>query len=179
VDQSGKSSTITLKSDRFLDTLDHSVVPAKGQLILAPNGWLPTTDISPQATSKRPDDGLAARAMADRVRQAKEVTLTIDAIIFQDGEIWGANVAHFDDEIRQRKLAADDIGKLSRETLASGGDLKARLKSVMSTPYKKSDFRAEWQHRFAQQLLMQPANAQNVLAYLEALPAPIPFTPRQ
>lgn len=183
VDQSGESTTATQMADRFQSRLNSSIIPANGKLILGPQGLMAVT---PAMSSM--GNG-AGTGMADRIKQAQSVTVSIDAIIFQDGELWGPNLHRTDDEIVQRKLAATDISQVARQTMASGGDLKAALEAVKSAPYPQpyrsapspQQYRAKWRQQWAIMLLMEPdpQRAEKRIEYFEALPEPIAFTARQ
>ncbi len=86
-------------------------------IILSPNGW-----ISPTSTSdvRRAFDAQAINHLDSRLMQATKVSLSIDAVIFADGETCGVNAKRLDQAIVARRNAAISLAAKARDAVARG-----------------------------------------------------------
>jgi hypothetical protein len=100
---------------------------------------------------------------------ASKITITVDCVIFEDGEVVGPNNSHLDLEIQSRRIAAGKLAQQVRNVQAAGGDPTSMLKQLAATS-SDSDFVILWTSILANRLLRAPVlNTQ--LAALENMPA--------
>jgi hypothetical protein len=178
-DDSNKVSTRPMMIDIFLNTIKSTVITPGGSMIISPAGWqVPacTSSVTGQAFLKT-TPGLIRSA--DQLAHATQVALTIDSVIFEDGEIWGPNMQQIDKQIVGRKAAAVDVSQLVRRMISSNGDWRAMLTENLKKPMKRDDYQARWKQRFGQQLLTSSGDPTPLLNYFDNLPAPGTFTARQ
>jgi hypothetical protein len=163
----GKTSTITLTMDEYLSTVPSVGIAPHGKLSMAPSGFLmPQQGIIVGAAGGRSDARLATR-LAD----AQSVTVWVDSIIYADGTLWGPNTYAFDKSLTGRKAAAIHIAQVARRAMAHNEDPIHVLKPF-ATGFDSSNHQAEWEQKFANDLLANPPQMESLLQYLESLPSP-------
>ena len=170
----GKTSTITLTMDEYLSTVPSVGIAPHGKLSMAPSGFLmPQQGIIVGAAGGRSDARLATR-LAD----AQSVTVWVDSIIYADGTLWGPNTYAFDKSLTGRKAAAIHIAQVARRAMAHNEDPIHVLKPF-ATGFDSSNHQAEWEQKFANDLLANPPQMESLLQYLESLPSPPPIKLQQ
>lgn len=165
----GDRKTYKFTSDSFLDIQGHAVVDPDAELFIAPRLWIPVERLSEVSAgflrARKP--GLARTEAL--FHGARRVSISIDTLVFSDGQVFGPNETMFDRELVDRKQAAGDIVRLVEEAERQGKSGLSELNKLVSTPRFKNDKRAFWKYRFAQQLLHSRDFDAN-LTYLRSLP---------
>lgn len=67
------------------------------------------------------------------------VTVKIEVIIFEDGEVYGVNEVAYDSEIQNRMLMGTALAKQIRNAKATGVDLNTMLSQMVATRVSISD----------------------------------------
>lgn len=67
------------------------------------------------------------------------VTVKIEVIIFEDGEVYGVNEVAYDSEIQNRMLMGTALAKQIRNAMATGVDLNTMLSQMVATRVSISD----------------------------------------
>ena len=179
-DATGQIHTIRLRSDIFMSVVPDSVLPSGQDLILSPLGWIHPRNYSQmEKAGISPDNPADVQRMADLLRQATSVSLSIDSVIFSDGEVCGVNSARFDQLITARKNAAVGITSQVRNYMARGQDWRPYIDGITGTAQPaESHTEAYWQHHFASTLSSsQGGDDKALLEYYEELPKPMAFHP--
>jgi hypothetical protein len=173
---SGMVETRHYSVESYLDRDATPIAPSHSRLLVGPKLWISEESIrgfvnGPIFTLKAKD----WMRLSKEFQQAKVVDVQIDAIVFTDGEVVGANKSQFDLEISGRKNAASAISDIVRNAGGTQESSEAALKLLASAPVLKSDFATTmWTHRFAVQLLHSRHFA-TTLDYIEHLPNPPVF----
>ncbi len=175
-DSSGRISTSILSSDIFFSLRPNTVLPSGQSILLAPSGWInPETYRKIRAMGQDPEAMGRAPVVASRLAQVSAVKVSVDSVIFEDGELCGENTMHLDQEIHARKRAALYISSLVRTSMARGEDWRAALEPYKAVteefkPYEE----AFWKQRFASDLL-EEEDPLGRIAFYEKLPSPPSF----
>ena len=168
-DKSGHTSTAKIMMDEFLSTVKNSVILPGGTLDVSPIGWL--SSLPPMMPGQRIN--AAVKEGASRVADAARITASVDSLIFEDGETWGRNSCHLDQEIAARKVAAAHVAELVEGAVASQNDVREVLHQLARAPFNPAtDFQAKWEARFADQMLSRGGDIGPQLRYLQKLPTP-------
>ena len=177
IDADGSSHTRTQMMDEFLSGRRNIVIKSGGMLAVSPGGWLPK---APEANIINSDSvAKQQNRAAQRIKDAKSISASLDCVIFSDGEVWGPNASGLDREIAGRFAAAAHIAAIIRDALANGQDTQPVLKQITSTKFDPhSDYQAKWESRFAQQLSSRGPQLDAGIRYLEGLPAPPRLAPQ-
>jgi hypothetical protein len=160
-----------INMDSFLQPRSPVLLPPHERLIVAPGAFLP------EALATKPHMGATLEDMDGRrghVIGASNIHVTIDLVIFEDGEMAGANETHYDLQIQNRKIAATQLAKQVRNAIANGYDPTTVLNSVLESVPSQSDSVAIWTHNYAR-MLESARNLDKTLEYLENLPEPPKF----
>jgi hypothetical protein len=176
-DASGNVSKTILLSDIFTSTLKNSVIPPGKALIITPKGWInPSVYTKIQSTGANPEAKYASGPAADRILHAAAISLSIDSMVFDDGQISGINSNRIDQIIIARKTAAESISKQVRASMNSGGYWKGYLTALQASP-QTSDMGSQsyWEHHFSDELLWFRRDPLMLINYYENLPVPIAF----
>jgi hypothetical protein len=173
VDQNGRQGFLTHKSDSFSMAKAIAVMSPRTRLLVAPGVFLP------EALAQSPHIGPPLEALDGRAVQsmqdASEITIQIDCVIFEDGEVVGPNQSNYDTEIQNRKIAAEQLAKQVRNAEAKGQDSISVASQIIEAAREKeppdhSDTLSLWNARFAQKLLRSPMPEAQLKA-LESMPA--------
>jgi hypothetical protein len=114
-----------------------------------------------------------ARLVSQRITQASSLTLSSDSIIFQDGEMCGANTAQLDRQIYARRRAARLIAAVTRSAIASDRDWKPLLENFKALPGSSAPYKEGfWKIQFATDILETTGDIDMILTFYENLPAP-------
>jgi hypothetical protein len=166
-DNSGHQGEDSLRSDKYLRQTPNVLLPPSASLLVAPGVFLQ------KALALGPHIGSPLQALdghgSSWAATASKITITVDCVIFEDGEVVGPNNSHLDLEIQSRKIAAGKLAKQVRSVQSAGGDPTPVLKQLAATS-SDSDFVILWTSILASRLLNAPVlNTQ--LAALENMPA--------
>jgi hypothetical protein len=165
-DQSGRQGQDSLRSDKYLRQTPNVLLSPRASLLVAPEVFLQKTlaQVPHIGTTLQALDGRGASWAAT----ASKITITVDCVIFEDGEVVGPNNSQLDLEIQSRRIAAGKLTQQVRNVQAAGGDPTSMLKQLAATS-SDSDFVILWTSILANRLLKAPVfNTQ--LAALENMP---------
>jgi hypothetical protein len=158
--------------DSFLNPRSSPVLLPHARMIVGPGAFLL------ESLAAAPHVGPTLEEMdGRRLREiigASNIKVTIDLVIFDDGEIAGPNEMRYDVQIQNRKLAAGQLAKQVRNAIANGYDPKTILNNILETIPSPSDAAAIWSHNYAR-LLLNGRNLDKGLQHLENLPEPPKF----
>ena len=141
-------------------------------LIVAPNTFLPVAYATLPHIGPTLAD-LNSQLAGDMVG-ATNIQVSIDLIIWQDGEIVGPNQTHFDEELHNRKLAAATLASQIRSAMTNGGDPRVLLQETLNTKRERHDTLALHTHIYAR-TLMNSRSMDKAAQWLEAMPEPPKF----
>ncbi|RSL18651.1 hypothetical protein EDE15_4243 [Edaphobacter aggregans] len=177
-DSAGIVSTRKMMMDTFLNTTKSTIIAPTGTMIISPAGSQLAGALTP-SVSQTPGPTPGLSHLEERFEHASQISLTIDSVMFEDGEIWGPNTEQIDKQIVARKAAAVALSQLAKSMIANGGDWKAQLTAVKKTPVRTDDVQSRWQERFTQQLLHWQGDPKAILNYFDQLPSPMTFSAHQ
>jgi len=170
-DNDGRRRPLNFESDRFQSPMARAIAEGHDVLLVAPGTFLS------ESTQKWIDSGASHGGVSASVTSgggtefsdAAQISVSIDCVIFGDGEVVGPNLMRFTDEIQARPVAANTVVEKVQSALNAGQDPSTVLSPLVNTPLHRNDFVGQWEARFAQQLLHSP-NIEVVLAGLERFP---------
>jgi hypothetical protein len=150
--QDGQQGQTFYKSSNLYIKNAKAVVQAHTRLFVGPNMILP------ESLAFAPHIGPRLEALDGRLAPwaatASQVSATIDAIIFEDGELVGPNHSKYDLEIQSQKTAAEQIASKVRYAQSQGQDPTPMLKQIAAgTLASTTDFIGLWSTLYARQLL--------------------------
>lgn len=173
-DRDGHQRVHKYSSDGFLIPTARIVLSPGKRLLVAPGASLPESlALSPHVGSTV--DALDGRAVPS-MQDASEITVQIDCVIFDDGEVVGPNQSNYDIEIQNRKIAAEQLAKQVRNAQAMGREPISAARQIIEAarertePPNQSDTLSLWNIRFAEKLLRSPMPEAQLKA-LENMPA--------
>jgi hypothetical protein len=109
---------------------------------------------------------------------ASEVTVQIDSIIFEDGQVVGPNASQLDAEIQARKIAAGELTKQIRNAQSRGEEPTLTLRQMLENANEARPYRSDrismWTLKYSRRLLKAPIFEKR-LAELENMPTPPNF----
>jgi hypothetical protein len=174
-DASGKSTTAIIEQDGYEFGRATTVIQPGSVIAASPIGWVQVGgDSKVLAMLGRDPHLLQASAM---VAGAARISASIDAVIFEDGDIWGPNASSYDEDIVARKNAAVYLSRMARAAMDAKRDLATLLKDLAFRQYDAhTDFQAKWESQFAGMLRASGDNVGPLLGYFDSLPTPPKFT---
>lgn len=95
-----------------------------------------------------------------------QVTAIIDVMIFEDGEVVGANITKYDAELEDRQIAAKQLASQLRNAMARGEDPNVTLANLIQSAPASADLVGVWTQRYAQ-TLKNSNSAQGMIPWLE------------
>jgi hypothetical protein len=171
VDQSGRQGFLTHQSDSLSKANAIPVMPPRTRLLVAPGVFLPES-LAQSPHIGPPLEALDGRAVPD-MANASEITVQIDSIIFEDGQVVGPNNFHLDADIQGRKIAAGELAKQIRTAQSRGEEptftLRQILEKAKEAPADRSDRVSSWMLKHSRRLLNAPVFEKR-LVELENMP---------
>jgi len=162
-----------VQSESFGSTTKTSIVPARGQAIVTPDGFLRSDFIQKGMAMlpKRPHPALEA---------ANHITVNIDAIIFDDGLVLGPDKTGLVDNINARAIAISRVLETVRRATTDGQDVTAALRAMMppagtNLALLPPDLVRNWIVFYAGQLSRLPQRRDRSVQDLQQLPIPPTF----
>jgi hypothetical protein len=169
---------------RAVTSVESRIVPTVSCQVVAPPVANPHSRllVGPGAAQAEPLLGLPAIGPGVRSRstyakisqEASSVTVEVDCVIFEDGEIVGPNRLQFDSEIAARYDAAKKVAKLVRATRAEGKEPASALSPLVTRRAAQSDYLQVWTGRYAGEVL-RAKDIDRGAAALEHMPEPPVF----
>jgi hypothetical protein len=176
VDENGRRGLLTHQSDSFSTPNAIAVISPRSRLLVAPGVFLPES-LAQSAHIGPPLEALDGRSATD-MATASEITVQIDSIIFEDGQVVGPNDSQLDAEIQGRRIAATELAKQIRNAQSRGEEptftLRQILEKAKEAPPYRSDRISQWTLKYSRRLLKAPVFEKR-LAQLENMPAPPNF----
>jgi hypothetical protein len=160
----------TVLSDSYGSTKRTPVVPAKGSVTLTPIGFLPLTDI--ETIGVRPE------IFHREIDHAARVTINVDVVILDDGQVLGLDKSGLADSIDGRSVAIARISQVVQKAKNEGQDITAALRGLMPPPgstYVPPDPVTNWVIFYAGELSRFPERRDARLRELQQLPKPPTF----
>ena len=117
IDQEGRLYTHEYMVDIYAALMPTSVILVGKDIILSPNGWIFPHEYS---DARRACDAQSINLLDSRLTQATKISLSIDAVIFADGETCGVNTKRLDQAIVARRNAAISLAAKARDAVARG-----------------------------------------------------------
>lgn len=164
-DADGKQAHRALKSDSFSLSARRPVLIPGSKLLVTPSTMIPDTLAN---ASSYMAVASSVEQQSALVNSSTTVSAQIDLVIFEDGEVIGADQRHFVAEIQARKAAADS---LVHEVRAAPNQTAAMdvLSQTTSTRPQMEDLVGLWKWRYARRL-KEAHNLENALRDLSLLP---------
>jgi hypothetical protein len=159
---SGRQETFTYQTDSFF-LVRRPVVGANARLLVAPGLLVPE---GAGFVGAGKDQALSAA-----VQKSDSVNVSLDVVIFDDGQVVGPDTSHTLEQIRARKIAAEYVANAVSETLKAAGDPSRLLAQLAGARPDRSDLVGMWKSRVAHRLL-HSRNLAKDLEVLQNLPAP-------
>jgi hypothetical protein len=122
--------------------------------------------------ARRAFDAESINLLDSRLTQATKILLSIDAVIFADGETYGVNTKRLDQAIVARRNAAISLAAKARDAVARGEPAVSSEDLFEQSKDKSSE--GFWRGHFGRQLSSSPER-DAYLRYLESLPWPPAF----
>jgi len=174
VDGDGQTVTHDVATDSYKTTRQISVVPPHDRLLVAPGTFVL------ESLAQAPHIGNGIETMDGRIDAGisndAAVTIKVDSIIFENGDVFGANEFGYDTEIEDRKLAATELANQIRKAEAKGDDLDTVFVNILETKASVNDFVAKWRSIYARSLQRKStASFETRLRTMENLPEPPKF----
>lgn len=169
-DAAGREQRSRQRCDTFLPAAAGKVlVNAKSTLYLGPNTCIaeqsPTSDLSGMVT-------MLERQTIDRLQNAIEIDIVVDAVMFQNGDMFAVDSSYAND-IQERVAAANDVATYVRSELAKGQTRLEVQASLSDAGLSRPGQRGAWFRDFATALSRQSEQAfDSYLASLERLSPP-------
>jgi hypothetical protein len=177
VDHNGQTHTSGFMSDIYAAVVPNTVIPSGKDAVISPSGWIfPQTYRKSTVADQTGSSGLTTLDIL--LANATSVSLSIDAVIFADGETCGENTIGLDRAITSRRSAAISLSSKVRASMASSEDWRARAKGEPSFTEDKSS-EEFWRGVYARQLTSAASDseARVHLNFFEKLPLPPTFYP--
>jgi hypothetical protein len=171
INQDGTINTFEYLSDIYMALIPTLVIPSGKALIATPNGWIFPKHYSAAGAALEAQSSPYAN-LASRLTHAASVSLSIDALIFADGETCGANTKRLDQAIVARRDAAISLAANARDALTRGEPAVSSEDLFEQSKDKSSE--GFWRGHFGGHLSRMP-DRDAYLRYLESLPRPPAF----
>jgi len=165
-ESSGEVRVWDLRTDSLFPP--HAALAAPGERILI----LPGTFLR-ESPAGRGFITVGKSTLLSHLRQferASDVVVSLDAIVFETGQIVGADESRTAEYLNARKAAADSLSKLVLTALQAGRDPSDALSEIAGRPRTAEDYLGLWTSRLARTLL-RATNKKAVAEQLAALPA--------
>jgi hypothetical protein len=176
VDQNGRQGLLTHQSDSFSKANANAVISPRARLLVAPGVFLPES-LAQSPHIGPPLEALDGRPVPD-MATALEITVQIDSIIFEDGQVVGPNNSKLDAQIQGRNIAAGELAKQIRNAQSRGEEPTSTLRQILENakeaPTDRSDYISSWKLKHSRRLLNSPVFEKR-LTELENMPAPPKF----
>jgi hypothetical protein len=160
-DSRGKTRSLKLASDSYLLAELLPVLAAHGSALVLP--FQVITDSDPRVGS----DLKLERTIAD-FSDAVAVDVSLDSVIFQDGEVVGPNTSRMDENIRDRTQAATELVALLAQVKNRGESVPAFLREMKTGRAAVTDGTELWKGRFVQ-MLSSARDLDQQMRYLQKL----------
>lgn len=140
----------TLKTHSYLSSSVKPLMSPGEQMLVSPDSFISESLIQPA-------HGLAGTVPRSKTiaqfSNASDVYITIDAVIFDDGEVMGLNQLQLAQSMQHFKEAADILARQIDAARASQQDIRASIAQLQSTPRPAADPTGKHLARLSQLLL--------------------------
>jgi len=134
-------------------TMAFSIPPLAGphqSVLLRPDGSVSESELTRENSGHLAGTVLTPKSVA-RFASAKDVGLTIDCVIFANGEYIGPNNEHYPEEIKARNEAARELLNRLQQAKRNGKSLTATLLNVATHASARTDTKSGWMRIYADQ----------------------------
>jgi hypothetical protein len=169
----GRERHVSSQSDNFFSRGSRAVAAAHDRLLVSPYGFLSESTVN-WIKSGAGHSGVIAGGGGADFDLASQVRISLDCVVFEDGEVVGPNQRRYTDEIQARRDAANEVVQVVQSALKQGLQPSTVLSPLVNVTTRRGDFVGTWKVRYAQQLLRTPY-LDVVLASLENMPSPPKF----
>jgi hypothetical protein len=150
IDSSGDETPYTLKTHMYLSSNVSPLMQSGEQMLVSPDSFIAASLI-------KPSHGIAGTVPTEKTiamfAAASEIYVSIDAIVFSDGEVIGPNELQLPQAMQRLKAAAGSIQKEIDEARVAGGDPRIRISRLAERPRSTGDPSAKEVSRLSSQLL--------------------------
>jgi hypothetical protein len=131
-------------TDALLMWDNRPVLKPGDSLVAIPNGGFHRPgDLAAFAAS--PGGSRVLQTASDWVgRTGSELTISVDAVVLESGEVDGPDTTNYMSELQQRKEAAESV-----LAAINGPSPEATLSQMAAQKFRKGDWLAQWQHQWA------------------------------
>jgi hypothetical protein len=164
-DLQGRQEILDFRTDSFF-LVRTPILQPNGTLLLAPGLMAPANQ-----TIGFTGPGRNTALMA-RFQNSAKVEVSLDTVIFEDGEVVGPDRSGTIAEIKARKIAAAEVVKLVSDARKAGNPTTILLDEIAQTRHESGDHVALWKARIAQRLL-RSRDLEGDLSKLNDLPEPV------
>jgi hypothetical protein len=172
-DQSGHSIQKKLTCDGYYFGPVRSIVKPKNLSLITPLGYS-----SQEHFDRLPSTGVlhplswSAKEKSVLTGSISSVTVSIDSIIFEDGQIWGPDTHRYYENVLNRHSIMQALSAELAEADKSGEGVASRLENIRKESDVAGNRRSSWRRHYAELIRSSP-NPQGTLKQLraqEALP---------
>jgi hypothetical protein len=148
------------------------VVPVNSQVLITPSGFVGADSLGAgKNTLHFGSFDSSSDPVLRSLRFASKITLSIDTVIFEDGQILGPDEFRQADYIKERKAAATALVARVRDVMKNGQDVSAFLTGLFGPPRLiPENWFLFWTEQHARRLHHSRGSLQESLASLEELP---------
>ena len=157
IDETGKQNTRTVAGDSYMVDIYHPVVAPGSRQLITPSGSVDEATIDHVRAGGGVMSGRITANIAGRAEpKIVELTLEIDFVLFEDGEIAGPDPEKYALELQCRKPAAEFVAKQIRLAMAESRDVSPVLRAVAEMPcigrlgHAQGDKQVLWIRYYAQ-----------------------------
>jgi hypothetical protein len=168
----GHERRLTSHSDSFMTQKASPVAMPRSRLLAMPSLFLPESLHFPSYI------GAARNRNVRLLETASQITVELDSVVLEDGEVIGPNRSRYDTEIQDRKTAAEMVTKQVRAAITAGQEPSLLLAHLAASRPSRTDYVGKWAVRFAMHL-EKSKDFEAELRNLESLPKPPAFFTRK
>jgi hypothetical protein len=167
-DLSGHSIQKKLTCDGYYFGPARSIVKPKSQSLFTPSGYS-----SEEHFNRLPSTGVldplswSAKEKSVMTGPISSVTVSIDSIIYEDGQIWGPDTHQYYETVLNRHSVMQSLSAELAEASKSGEGVAARLEKIHKESAAGTDRRSSWKHHYAG-LIKNSPNLEGTLKQLNA-----------
>jgi hypothetical protein len=154
----GPPGNVSRSDSYYFGDNSAGILPARSQALVYPKRTMPAAVLEFDNLVYTGSEGrLNGLRDIDMMRAAPKVTVTFDAVIFEDGRVLGNDESRTVDFIKNRKKAAGDLVAQIRRAQLEGSNIEEVLQKLYARQSSREDSYGFWLRTFARQLHRVPA----------------------
>lgn len=167
-DQAGHSIQKKLTCDGYYFGPVRSIVKPKNLSLITPSGYTPQEHFD-----RLPSTGVldplswSAKEKSVMTGPISLATVSIDSIIYEDGQIWGPDTHRYYENVLNRRSIMQSLSTELSEASKSGEGVATRLEKIHKESASAGDRRSSWRHHYAG-LIKNSPNLEGTLKQLDA-----------